>query len=238
MTFLHFALFFLTPATILSESTQAAPSYSQTYRIFIRGVPVGTESVSEITDKNGNLISSGRHEIFVTDGLETRRMSYETETVRARRTLAPMHYSCRYTSGASHDSYEVTVEKGRIHRVLKRGGRSSEVTVALQPGMLILDFSVYQHYDYVAGRYDFKKGGRQSIANFSPVTGADVPIVLTFLKDSDLETPKGSLPVRNFRVDFIGISGGTLSVDKSGRLVRLVVPQQDLEVLRSDLAPQ
>jgi hypothetical protein len=164
-------------------------------------------------------------------------MSYETETVRARRTLAPLRYSCRYTSGAAHDSYEVKVEKGRIHRVLKRGGRTSEVTAPLQPGMVILDFSVYQHYEYVAGRYDFKKGGRQSIPNFSPVTGADIPIVLTYLKDSDLESPGGSFPVRNFRVDFIGISGGTLSVDKSGRLVRLVIPQQDLEVLRSDLTP-
>ncbi len=41
----------------------------------------------------------------------------------------------------------------------------------------------------------------------------------------------------NYKIEFVGISGGSLSVDKNGRLVRLVIPNQDLEVLRKDLLP-
>jgi hypothetical protein len=55
--------------------------------------------------------------------------------------------------------------------------------------------------------------------------------------DAQLKYEKGSLAVSSYSVEFVGISGGTLSVDKNKRLVRLVIPAQDLEVVRKDLLP-
>ena len=45
------------------------------------------------------------------------------------------------------------------------------------------------------------------------------------------------MAVTSYSVEFVGIAGGTLSVDKNERLVRLVIPAQDLEVVRKDLLP-
>jgi hypothetical protein len=103
---------------------------------------------------------------------------------------------------------------------------------------VLVDFSVYHHYDYLVRRYDSKKGGRQEFKNFIPVIGTEIPLLLTRLEDSTLEIGDAGVPVRNFRVDFTNIFSATLSVDKAGRLVRLTIPEQDLLVVRTDLVPK
>jgi hypothetical protein len=101
--------------------------------------------------------------------------------------------------------------------------------------MVILDFNVYHQYDYLLHKYNAKKGGRQTFSNFLPVIGYDIPIALSFLGNSTIETQREPIAIRKFRIEFVGIWSGTLSVDKAGRLIQLSIPAQDLEVLRSDL---
>lgn len=224
---------------IASVETMAASSnYSESYAILLKGVLSGNETVAEKPDSNGDTVSSSEHEILVTDGLETKRMTFSTRMVLAKGTGIPTSYSYWYTSGGTGDSYDVTIRDGQITRVLNRGGQTSEITVPLEPGMTFVDFNVYHHFDYLVRKYDFKKGGRQTFANFIPVIGNDVPVALTFIGDAKLDLQAGALPVQNFRIEFVSIWGGTLSVTKEGRLVRLVIPIQDIEVLRRDLLPQ
>jgi hypothetical protein len=225
---------------LLSERAPGAdiPSYTQSYQVFVKGQPAGTEAVTESTDARGNLVSSSQHEVLVTDGLEPKRMAYTTRLGLAKGNLLPIEYSCAYTTGDTKDSYDVAVKSGQVERVLRRGGHTSSVRIEQPKEFVILDFSVYHHYDFLVRKYEPKKGGRQIFHNFIPVIGADVQVALTRLEDSSLDTVSGSLPVRNFRVEFIGIFTGTVSTDRAGRLVRLQVPQQDLEVLRGDLAPK
>jgi hypothetical protein len=101
--------------------------------------------------------------------------------------------------------------------------------------MVFLDFNVYHQYDYLIRRYDTQKGGRQTFPDFLPLIGNDVPVALTYIGDDKLDLKIGTLPIRNFQVEFVGMWGGTLSVNKNGRLVRLVIPSQELEVVRRDL---
>ena len=65
-----------------------------------------------------------------------------------------------------------------------------------------------------------------------------MPMAITQIEDTNLEHAKGTLPVRNFKIEFVGMWSGTVSTDKSGRLVRLVLRDQDLEVVRKDLLPE
>jgi hypothetical protein len=211
-------------------------SYSETYAIIIKGNVAGSETVTEKTE-GGDVTSSSEHEMLVTDGIETKRMAFSTRMVLSKSTGIPISYSYWYTSGKTGDSYEVTIKNAQITRILNRSGRTSEVTIPLQPNMTFVDFNVYHQYDYLVYRYDSKKGGRQTFPNFIPVIGNDVPVALTFLGEDKLNLRTGSLAVRNFRVEFVGILGGTLSVNKEGRLVRLVIPTQEIEVVRRDLLP-
>ncbi len=221
-------------ATSLS-ARESAPGYTQSYVILIKGAAAGRESVTETRSETGDLLVASEHEIFITDGLETKRMAFSTKMVLSKSTRIPVSYSYRYTSGNSGDSFDVVVKDGQITRTLNRAGRSSEASVPFKPDMVILDFNVYCQYDNLIPRYDMKKGGRQLFADFVPVIGNDIPLALTYMGEEKLTLSTGSLPIRNFRVEFVGIWNGTVSADKKGRLVRLVVPAQDLEVVRQDL---
>jgi hypothetical protein len=222
----------------LSFQAESTPSYRQVYSIFIRGAVAGTESVNEIKDKDGNRVVASQHELLLSDGLEMKRMAFETTMAYAGSTLVPLRYSFKYLSGALKDYYEVTIKDSRITRVLSRGGNIIESSGTWQAGMLILDFNVYHQYDTLSRLYDFKKGGRQLFNDFMPVIGGELPLAVTWLEDSRLEYAKGSIPVRNFKIEFVGVRTGVFSTDMEGHLVRLVMREQDLEVVRKDLVPE
>jgi hypothetical protein len=233
---------FLVAATTFArpiiQAPQVTPSYSQAYSIFIRGEFAGTEKVSEIQDRNGNLISRSQHEIQVLDGLELKRLAFETTMTLAKDTSTPIAYQLKYTSGASGDFYDVKIKGTQIHRVLSRGGKVSEMDQQAGPDTVVFDFNVYHQYDYLARRYDLKKGGRQVFRNFVPVVGGEIPLALTYLEDADLDYGRGKMPVRTFRIEIVGVMTGAFSVDRGNRLVRLVVRDKDLEVVRQDIAPE
>lgn len=221
-----------------APAPDSKPTYTQTYRIFIKGQPAGKETVTERIDKGGNLVVSSEHDILVTDGLETKRMAFATTTWLAKGTLAPLRYLYQYTSGPTGDSLEVTFRDGQATRVLNRGVRNSVVPTPFQSGSVLLDFNVYHHYDLLSRKYDFRKGGRQTFSHYIPVIGNDITMALTRLEDSNLEYPGGSMPVWNFRIEMVGISSGVFSTDRGGRLLWLLIPVQDLEVIREELLPK
>ena len=210
-------------------------TYSQSYVILIKGSPAGSETVTESKSASGDLISSSEHEIAVSDGLDTKRMTFTTKLVLSKSTGTPISYAYKYTTGGTGDFYDVAVKDSQIVRVLSKGGHTSESSLPLPPNMVLVDFNVYHQYDYLIRKYDAKKGGRQVFADYLPPIGNDLPIAVTYLGDVDIPTEKGPLPTKNFKVEIVGIMNNSLFVDKEGRLVRLLIPAQDLEVLRKDL---
>jgi hypothetical protein len=232
-------LFFLGFAGIVAqaEPPDTPPAYSQTYAIFIKGSMSGTEVVTESVDDEGNTRSDSEHEIFVTDGLETKRMAFVTSMVLSKKDLSPLRYSSRYTSGSSRDSYEVVFKDGAAFSTIIRSGHKFENKRPLQPNGIVLDFNVYHQYDFMVRKYDFKKAGPQTLADFIPLIGNEVSVMLEFLGNGTLKSGKTEVPVRNFKINFLGIGGGNFSVDKNGRLVRLLMPMQDLEVIKRELVP-
>jgi hypothetical protein len=227
--------FLFLPSALIGKD--ASSSYSQSYLILLKGDVAGSEIVTEKTTAAGELVSTSEHEMIVSDGLQTNRMTFSTRMVLAKTTGTPASYSYWYTSGNTGDSCEVAIANGQATRTLNRGGRTDQVTVPFEPGMILLDFNVYHHYDYLIRKYDLKKGGRQTFADFIPVIGTDIPVALTLLGESKQALKNGTFPVRNFGVEIVGIWSGSITVDKEGRLVRLLIPTQDIEVVRRDLMP-
>ncbi len=221
----------------LANAGETQAVYTQSYTILLKGTVAGSETVTEKPGDAGDLVSTSDHEIFVTDGLQTKRMAFSTKMVLSKGTLAPVTYAYQYTAGNTGDSYDVVIKDAQIFRTLNRGGRSSEAAIPLQPNTIILDVNVYHQYDYLIRKYDSKKGGRQLFSDFVPVVGNDIPLALTFVGNENLAVKDGSIPVKNYKVEFVGIFTGTASMDKDGRLVRLLIPAQDLEVVRKDLLP-
>jgi hypothetical protein len=217
----------LTPGSDNSE-------YTQVYTILINGSVAGYEKVTEKLE-DGKLVSVSEHDITVSDGLASKRMVFATKMVFSKGGYQPVSYTYGYDDASSGDSYDVEIKDSQITRNLHRGGRTSEITIPIPQNMVILDFNVYHQYDYVIRRYDGKKGGKQSFADFIPLIGNDIPLAIAFLGDSIFKFNGAVLPVKNFRVECSSLWMGNLSVDKDGRLVRLSIPAQDLEVVRTNL---
>jgi hypothetical protein len=211
--------------------------YSQKYVIFMDGKRAGIETVTEEISGDGDRIARSDSEIYVTEGLETNRVAHSTRMVLERETLKPKSYSYKYTTGSSGDSYEVEIRGDAITRTLHRGGEISVVTAEYKPDMVILDYDVYHQYDYLIQKYDEKKGGRQLFSDFLPVIGNDIPIALTFVGNSSIRYGRGELPVKNYKIEFIGLRSGMVAMDSNGRLARFQMPGQNLEVMREDLVP-
>ena len=224
----------LTGALIAGNESK---EYSQTYVIFLDNARAGKEIVKEAIDDNGDLVAVSENDIYVTDGLETKRMAYTTRMVMHKKSLKPKSYFYQYLTGNTGDSYEVIIEGDKITRTLSRGGETSVVTGSFGPDTIILDFTVYHQYDYLAKKYDDKKKGRQVFSNFIPVIGNDIPVAFTYLEDAELPYIGGNLPVKRYKIEFVGLRQGTVLMDSEGRLVHLLMPDQDLEVVREDLVP-
>jgi hypothetical protein len=223
--------------TGLLPAIDSAASHSQIYAIFINGAFSGTETVKESIDASGNSVINSEHEIFVADGLETKRMSFVTTMILSKKDMSPLHYLYKYTSGNSRDAYEVIVKDGTATCVVTRSGHKTETTKPFKGNEIILDFNVYHQYKYLARNYDFKTAGQQTFADYIPLIGDNISVVLEFLGNGVLESDKRGVPVRNFKVSFPGIGSGSFSIDESGRLVRLLMPAQDLEVVKKELVP-
>jgi len=237
MRLLLIFLLSLVGATRTLIAVDSPAGYSQTYAIFIKGAFSGTETVTESLDSNGNPTINSEHEILVSDGLETRRMAFVTTMILSEKDASPLRYSYRYTSGSSRDSYEVNIKNGTATCVVIRAGNKSETTRTFQGNEIILDFNVYYQYKFLARNYDYKTAGQQTFADYIPLIGDTIPVMLEFLGNGILDSEKGSVPVRNFKVSFPGIGNGNFSIDESGHLVRLLMPAQDLEVLKKELVP-
>jgi len=217
---------------------ESPAGYSQSYAIFIKGAFSGTETVTESVESSGNPAITSEHEIFVTDGLETKRMAFVTTMVLSKKDMSPLRYSYRYTSGTSRDSYEVIIKDGSATCVVMRSGHKSETTKEFKDNQIILDFNVYHQYKFLALKYDYKTAGQQTFADYIPLLGDHISVVVEFLGNGILESENGSVPVRNFKVSFPGIGNGTFSIDASSRLVRLLMPAQNLEVVKRELVPE
>ena len=212
-------------------------AYSQKYVIFLNGARAGKEIVKEKSGDKEYIIAESENEIYITDGLETKRMAYTTRLVMKKKSLEIKSYVYQYLTGNTSDSYEMTLDGDKITRTLHRGGETSIVTSTLKPDTVVLDFNVYYQYDYLVRKYDFQNKGRQLFSDFIPVIGNDVPIALTYLGESNLPYARGNLTIKNFNIEYVGLRAGTFSVDSEGRLVRLVMPDQNLEVVREDVIP-
>ena len=211
--------------------------YSQTYIIFIDGARAGKETVTERKDDKGDRIVESENEIYLTDGLETNRLAYTTRMVLDGKSLKPKSYEYKSATGNTGDSYEVLIQGDSITRTLHRGGETSVATASFQPDTVILDFNVYYQYDYVLRKYDSKTGGRQVFPDFIPVIGSHISVALTFIGASNLPNKNGTLPVNKYQVEFAGIRSVTVTSDSNSRLIRLEMPDENLEVVREDILP-
>jgi hypothetical protein len=206
--------------------------YSQSYVIVVNKKRVGKEIINERTDIKGNLVCLSEQEMDTPASKEKKRIIIRTKTVFRDENLFPVSYSYESSAGTS---YDVKVEDGQIIRTLKKEEGPQVTQTPLEPGMLMLDLTVFYTIDYWIRNYDVTRGGQQVLQTYllpaASIRQLSIIPAQIFIPEHETK----ALRLKNYEIDIGHGITMLLWVDKDNRLYRLFIRGPDIDVIRSDL---
>jgi hypothetical protein len=193
------------------------------FRISVNGQPIGTEEF-EIRPNGDHWVAQGTTELKPAQGAATRVTS--RLTLQADGTPASYNWS---TEGAKKASADIAFQ-GNVATIVLRVEGAKPFTQQFtfsSPQIVVLDNNAYNQYAILARLYDREKMGAQTFSVLVPqeMTPGSVTV------DSLGEITAGSAKFEELRVKTADLEVD-LYLDTSHRLMRLVAPSSNAEVVR------
>ncbi len=225
------ALGFVLPATAVAQPA-ASPGAAATFTIFLRAQPIGSEQIAVIHGTDGwSIVSSGR--IGAPIDAIARRVE-----VRYTEDWRPLELSIDATIRGQAQMLHTVVSDGTAQTEFTLNGQPSQKADRIDPSaVLIVPTSVFAPYEALA----------QRLKTAAP--GAEIPIytapLMTFVarvgesSHQQIQTLAGVVDARRIRVTLAAPGApvdADIWTDANGRMIRLSVPSQSLEVVREDIA--
>lgn len=206
--------------------------YSQSYIILSNRQKVGKLIVNEKTDIKDKLVYLSEQEMDIPGSKEKKRIITSTKTVFQKGESFPVSYSCELSAGTS---YTVKVEDGQIIRTLNKKEGPQVIKTHLEPGIVMLDLTVFHTIEYWIRNYDLNKGERQVFKTYLlPYDSIEkVPVIPAGITIPEHETK--ALQLKNFEIEIRDGRTIMLWVDKDNHLYRMFIKGPDIEVIRTDL---
>jgi uncharacterized protein len=205
---------------------------SQSFTIFVRGVPLGTEQISLARTADGwTISSSGR--LGAPLDVVGRRIQ-----VRYTSEWHPLELTLDGTSKGQPQSMHTVVEGTTATTETTLGGQTSKRTDTIAPdAVLLLSNSFFATYEALAVRVRGAAAGTTLPAYAVPL--GSVSIRVGDSADERIETASHVVSARRTHITLL-FPGTPLEADiwsdEASRLVRFSVPAQSLEVAREDIA--
>jgi uncharacterized protein len=232
------ALAALGVAMALGASAQPPAQTSQvsgtsTFTIFLRGAPVGSEQVALTRSATGwSIVGSGR--LGAPLDVVVRRVE-----VRYTPEWRPLELSLDATVRGQAQTLHTVVEGTTATTNVVVGGRpTAEKTDTIDPAaVLILPTSSFAPYEALAARLKNAAAGTEI-----PVYTASLTSFVVRAGESSsqqIQTTSRTISARRLRVTLTtpGLPiDADIWTDETGRLIRLSVPAQSLDVVREDIA--
>jgi pimeloyl-ACP methyl ester carboxylesterase len=223
------------PLTVFAQIIPAPPvveAGGTTYRLFLRGAPIGSEQINVTRAADGwTIVSSGR--LGAPIDVVGRR-------VQARYTpdWTPVELSFDGTVRGQQQSIRTLIEGTTAKSEIRIAGQPTEKsdTIAAD-GVLILPNSFFGPYEALAARLRTASPGATipvyavPQGSFSVRVGDSAP--------EQIQTAGGMVSTRRTHMTLM-LQGAAIDADlwtdQSGRLVRLSIPLQGVEFVREDVA--
>jgi pimeloyl-ACP methyl ester carboxylesterase len=229
--------FYLTCALVLSMVAPAAAQQTPAaakpigYTIFLRGTPVGREEVSVREDATGTTITAqGR--LGAPLNVVTRRaeMKYTADG-------APERFSLEGTANGA----DVVVRTSFVNGTAQTEGHQGTATIAtshpFSPQAVVLPNGVFSLYAALADRLSRVTAGAELKAYILPLAEIGVRVVSD--QPERIQVGTSFLNVQRYDLLFSNPGGDlamSLTAGDGGRLIRLTIPAQAIEVVREDVA--
>lgn len=192
------------------------------FRILVGGAQVGTEDY-EITPNGGGWLAKGTSEIHAANS-PVQRVS---GTLQLHADGAPAHYEWS-AEGAKKTSSAIGFANNTATIELRMEGMRpyTQTFTFNSPMVVVLDNNLYHQYVILSRLYDWNKGGAQTFSVLVPQEMTPGTVTVDLLGPQD--TP-------GTRQDELRVKTEDNELDlflEAGRLVRIVAPSANAEILR------
>jgi pimeloyl-ACP methyl ester carboxylesterase len=229
--------FYLTCALVLAltapEAAQQAPATAKPtgYTIFLRGAPVGREEVTVRQDATGTtIVAQGR--LAAPLNVVTRRaeMKYGPDG-------SPERFSLEGTANGADVVVHTSFANGTAQSEGNQGTAKISTSHPFSPQAVVLPNGVFSLYAALADRLSRVTAGAELKAYILPLAEIGVKVVSD--QPERIQVGTTFLDVQRYDLLFSNPGGDlamSLTAGDGGRLIRLTIPAQAIEVVREDVA--
>ncbi|HSK38644.1 MAG TPA: hypothetical protein VK943_02645, partial [Arenibaculum sp.] len=232
MRYLHCTVVLSLVALAGAGTMAQAPAGARAeFTVFLRGTPIGVEEVAVNRTAEGTTIT-GTARLAPPVSLTVRR-------AEIRYDAAGKPLSC-LVEGSVRDRILVvsaSVTGTAASSEFTEGSDITRRTHQIAPDALLMPNVFFGSYEAFAARLSGMKPGGE-VAVYIPAQG-QITARLVSASDERIQTPGGPVSARRFRITLMNPAkplDAEVWADQHGRLVRLTVPSQSLDVVRSDIA--
>jgi uncharacterized protein len=224
------------PLSAFAQQPAPAPQLqeagAESFTIFLRGAPVGTEQIALTRVASGwNVVSSGRLGAPI-DAVERRTQ------VRYTSDWKPLEFTfdgvVRGVTQTLHTTVDGTTATSAITTA---GAPQPKVDTIDANALLLFPSTFFGPYEALAARLRAAPVGSEIPAYIEPLASITIAVGESFAQQ--IQTTGRMINARRTRITLVQPGGrvdADLWTDDAGRMIRLSVPLQNLEVVREDIA--
>jgi pimeloyl-ACP methyl ester carboxylesterase len=216
-----------------AEAAQQAPATAKptTYKIFLGGTQVGTELVTVREDATGTTITAqGRLGAPLNVVTQRAEMKYAPDG-------SPEHFVLEGTANGNNVAVRTSFVNGTAQTEGNQGTTKIATSHPFSPQAVVLPNGIFSLYAALADRLSRVNAGAELKAYILPL--AEVGIRVTSDRPERIQVGTTLLDVQRYDL-LVSNPGGdiamSLTAGDGGRLIRLIIPAQAIEVVREDVA--
>ena len=201
------------------------------YTLFLRGTPIGRETITVSNAASGTTItgigSAGAPFNSVFDLVEYRYGA----------AGSPQSFELNGTLGGANVELRTTFANGTASTQGSQGGQSISATHQVSASTVVLAPGIFSGFAALAQRLANAKGGDEFSAFLLPRVEVKATVVTVTSERIQIDT--SLFPVRRYELSFADPAGELLvylTASPEGQLVRVSVPSQWLDFVRNDVA--
>ncbi len=210
---------------------QSPAAGSADFRLFVRGIQVGTEQVTVTQGSDGTLIAgSGRTGPPVDVIVNRCEARYDAQG-------HPVDLSFDAIVHGQYVSLHTVFSNGvAATQIAQAGQQPATRTDKTTPDVVLLNtfFGLYEGLAAHLQRANAGSGLRIYI-----VGQPEVPVEVRAITQEQVQTPGRTIAARHYQLEFVNLGQPQMTdiwADESGRLLRLAIPGQSFEMLRADVS--
>lgn len=219
---------------------QAAPDKggeSGVFLMYFRGELVGEEHFTIVPQPGSQILVDMECRINLPKGGNHRETFLYKTSLLCSQDYEPIKYDQSFWVNGRESFLNVRFDGKRATDVANMGGINLNRSCDLVSPLIVLEETLYTNYQIMARKYSFNridtsKGGELLMNLYIPKIAKIIPGKLHFQDAGTLDTKFGPKVVKRFFLDEGGFQGISLSIDETGKVLKIEIPRQELVVLR------